>query len=417
MHHLLSKEKIVLSPSEYRFVMRTPISLAVKLKPAAEKIVKKGHPWIFSDSIEKINKEGKAGDIAILFDQRNNKVFGIGLYDPQSPIRIKMLHSGGPAKIDGKFFHQKIQNAFKIRKSLLETQTNAYRLIFGENDGMPGLIVDIYNNVGVIKLYSAIWFPYLDYLIPAIAEVSKTENLVLRLSRNLQKIDVPYNEGDILLGELTNPEVAFMEYGVQFQTDVLLGHKTGFFLDHRANRHQLGKLSKDKTVLDVFSYAGGFSVHALAGGAKEVTSLDFSKQALELAERNAQLNPHSGKHRTVAGDAFSLLEEMTRNGKQFDIVIIDPPSFAKSKKEIEVAKKKYAELATLGTQLTKKGGLLLLASCSSRISSEEFLEVHRSEFERLGLDYEMEDFTQHDIDHPVGFEEGAYLKSAYYRIF
>lgn len=396
--------------------MTNPISLAVKLRPAAEKIVKQGHPWIFSESIEKINKEGKAGDLAVLFDKRNNKVFGIGLYDPDSPIKIKMIHLGGPTKIDEEFFQKKILEAYQIRKPLLETETNAYRLIFGENDGLPGLIVDIYNKVGVIKLYSSIWLPYLKMLIPPIAEISQVESLVLRLSRNLHKMNIPIREGDILFGNFNNPIVDFKEYGVHFQADLLLGHKTGFFLDHRANRHKIGQLAKDKTVLDVFSYAGGFSVHALAGGAREVTSLDFSKQALELAEQNVKLNKHSGNHLVLAGDAFVLLKELVKRKKQYDIVIIDPPSFAKSKKEIEVAKKKYAELAALGIQLTKKRGLLLLASCSSRISANEFLEVHREEFDRLGIQYQLEDFTQHDIDHPVGFEEGAYLKTGYYRI-
>lgn len=396
--------------------MTNPISLAVKLRSTAEKFVKQGHPWIFSESIEKINKEGKAGDLAVLFDHRNNKVFGIGLYDPDSPIRIKMIHLGGPTKIDEVFFQKKISEAFQIRKPLLETDTNAYRLIFGENDGLPGLIVDVYNKVGVVKLYSAIWLPYLKMIIPSIAEISQAESLVLRLSRNLQKMNIPFKEGDVLFGDFHNPSVDFKEYGVQFQADLLLGHKTGFFLDHRANRHKIGQLSKDKTVLDVFSYAGGFSVHALAGGAKEVTSLDFSKQALDLAEQNAKLNEHSGSHLTLAGDAFVLLKELVKKKKQYDIVIIDPPSFAKSKKEIEVAKKKYAELAALGIQLTRKKGILLLASCSSRISADEFLEVHREEFERLGTPYELEEFTQHDIDHPVGFEEGAYLKTGYYRI-
>jgi len=396
--------------------MSHPVSIAIKLRPAAEKIVKQGHPWIFSESIDKINKEGKAGDLAVLFDQRNNKVFGIGLYDPDSPIRIKVIHLGGPLKIDEGFFRKKISNAYQVRKPLLETNTNAYRLIFGENDELPGLIVDIYNNVGVVKAYSAIWLPYLNTLVPILAEISQVDSLILRLSRNLQKVDSGFKEGDILFGSLDNPSVHFKEYGVNFQADLLLGHKTGFFLDHRANRHKVGQLAKGKTVLDVFSYAGGFSVHALSGGAKEVTSLDFSKQALDLAEQNAKLNKHSGNHSTLAGDAFILLRELIKQKKQYDIVIIDPPSFAKSKKEIEVAKKKYAELTNLGIQLTRKKGLLLLASCSSRITADEFLEVHREEFDRLGKNYELEDFTQHDIDHPIGFEEGAYLKSGYYRI-
>lgn len=396
--------------------MEAPKRLAVKLNSKAERSVKQGHPWVFSDSILKIKEGGKTGDLAILFDSKTDKAFAIGLFDADSPIRIKVIHHDGPAKIDEAFFKNKLEHAFELRKPLLRTNTNAYRLLFGENDGFPGLIVDVYNKVGVLKLYSAIWFPYLEMIIPHIAAIAKLDCLILRLSRSLEKSDAPYEEGTILYGALENPEVEFVEYGVRFKTDVLLGHKTGFFLDHRENRRRIGKLSKGKAVLDVFSYAGGFSIHALAGGAKEVTSLDLSKQALELAKQNAELNKPTGKHFTIAGDAFEELKTLIRQEKKYDVVIIDPPSFAKSQAENEIAKKKYVELTEIGIQLTEKGGLLLLASCSSRVTEEELREIHKSVFWRLGVNYTLEDFTQHDIDHPIGFAEGAYLKSGYYRI-
>lgn len=391
--------------------------LAVKLRPIAEKSVKQGHPWVFSESIVKIKKGGKAGDLAVLFDQFTDKVYGLGLYDPDSPIRIKIIHVGNPVQVDEDFFQKKVVEASKKRQPLLKTDTNAYRLIFGENDGFPGLIFDVYNNVGVLKLYSAIWFPYLDFVIPHLVKEAKIEGLILRLSRNVQKLELNHKEGDVLYGKIEKNVVEFREYGVKFQTDILLGHKTGFFLDHRENRYKIRQLARDKTVLDVFSYAGGFSVHALAGGAKEVTSLDFSEQALELAQKNRSLNSHTGKHVTIAGDAFELLNKMIKEGKTYDVVVIDPPSFAKSKSERNVAKKKYSELAELGVYLTKKEGLLLLASCSSRIDEKEFLELHKEVFRRLGVNYSLEEVTAHAIDHPIGFEEGAYLKSAYYRFF
>lgn len=393
-----------------------PRTLAVKLHPKAEKLIKKGHPWVFSDSIEKINKEGNAGDVAILFDQRQNKVFGIGLYDPDSPIRIKMIHHDGSAKIDEDFFERKISTALELRKTLLKN-TNAFRLLYGENDGFPGLVVDVYDKVGVLKLYSPVWFPYLGMIIPKIVEFRKLKALILRLSRNLQKNDFGFSEGSILFGELEDSNLEFHEYGVKFQTDVIAGHKTGFFLDHQQNRHRIGQLSKNKSVLDVFSYSGGFSVHALAGGAREVTSIDFSSHALELAKTNASLNIHHGKHETLVGDAFVILRDLIRQKMKFDIVVIDPPSFAKSSTEVEIAKKKYAELAELGVQLTSKGGIFLLASCSSRVTTEEFYEIHKALFKKLKVNYETINYTAHDIDHPVTFEEGAYLKSAYYRIF
>lgn len=396
--------------------MPQPKTLAVKLKPLAEKIVKQGHPWIFAKSITRLNKEGNAGDIAIMFDHHTDKVFAIGLYDPESIVRIKLIHLGGPLKVNSGFFAKKIDVAYQIRKPLLHTQTNAYRLIFGENDGFPGMICDIYNKVGVIKIYSEIWLPYLQMIAQHIAQVSQVDAIVLRMSRNLQKKDLPQKEGQVIYGTLDSPEVIFEEYGVRFKIDVIHGHKTGFFLDHRENRRRIGEMARGKTVLDVFAYAGGFSIHALAGGAKEVTSIDFSKQALELAKNNAELNPHQGTYQTLQGDAFALLEKMKNEKQEFDIVIIDPPSFAKRKEEEEIAKKKYAQLALLGAALTKPKGLLLLASCSSRIYADAFVEVHRNVFREHGIKYKLLDFTEHDIDHPIAFREGAYLKSAYYRI-
>jgi len=396
--------------------MSTPKRLAVKLKSTAEIAVKKGHPWVFSNSIERINKEGKAGDLAIIFDQRRNRPFAFGLFDPHSPIRIKIIYNEGPIEIDSKFFENKIHKAYELRKPLLSKNVNAYRLLFGENDGMPGLIVDIYNKVGVVKVYSAIWFPYIDILLKPIVEVSGVDALVIRWSRNVQALEMPYKEGELIYGELNNSQVEFTEYGVQFETDVILGHKTGFFLDHRENRRKIGTMSKGKTVLDVFSYSGGFSVHALAGGAKEVTSMDISKQALDLAKHNAELNKHEGVHNIIAGDAFEELEKLIKENKKFDIVIIDPPSFAKNEQEIFIAKKKYEQLTELGVALTKSNGTLLLASCSSRITMKDLLTAHQEAFNRLRVNFTVLEKTTHDIDHPVGFEEGAYLKSVYYKI-
>jgi 23S rRNA (cytosine1962-C5)-methyltransferase len=187
-------------------------------------------------------------------------------------------------------------------------------------------------------------------------------------------------------------------------------------LDHRENRRRVGQLSKNKKVLDVFSYAGGFSVHALANGAKEVTSVDISKQALEVALENGKLNPHKGKHLTICGDAFVVLQELISEGKQFDVVIIDPPSFAKSKKEIRIAIKKYAQLARLGVDVTAKGGILVLASCSSRVLAEDFYSINNEALQSQKRRFEILLKTQHDTDHPVSFPEGAYLKTGYYKL-
>ncbi len=394
-----------------------PNRLAVKLKPAAERMVKKKHPWVFEGSITKQNTSAQAGDLAIIYDHKKNKFLACGLFDPHSPIRIKLLQFGKSATINSDWFLQKIQVAYQIRQPLLATNTNSYRLIYGENDGLPGLIADVYDSVLVVKLYSAIWMPYLADILPHLMEVSSSKTLVLRLSRNLQNNSSQTHglyDGQILVGELPNPTIIFTEHGVRFSANVIAGHKTGYFLDHRHNRRKVGEMAEGKTVLDVFAYTGGFSVHALAGGATAVTSIDISKQALAVAKENAQLNPHKGKHQIMAVDAFEGLLQLQNQNKKFDIVIIDPPSFAKQASEVAKAKHSYQRLAVLGAKLVKKGGLLLLASCSSRITADVFFEIAEQTLATSKQSFTLLAKTFHDIDHPIGFTEGAYLKSGYY---
>lgn len=392
--------------------------IAVKLSKASERMVKKSHPWIFEKGIIKESEGAKAGDLAIIFDERKNKFLAVGLYDPFSPIRIKLLQFHTKAEIGEKWFWQKIEEAYEKRKSLLETDTNSYRLIFGENDSFPGLIVDCYKHAMVVKLYSHVWFPYLSQIVPMLKEVSKAECGILRLSRNLisSKQTFGLENGSYLFGSLDDENILFKEHGVNFKANLIHGHKTGFFLDHRENRRMVGSLSENKEVLDVFSYAGGFSVHALVGGAKSVTSLDISPQALRLASSNVELNKKqiTGTHKTIVKDAFEALSDLVDQKKKFDLVIIDPPSFAKSAKEIAAAENSYARLAKLGIKLTKPNGILVLASCSSRIKADDFFEINQEVIRNENSKLKLRKKTFHDVDHPIGFKEGSYLKAGYY---
>ena len=394
-----------------------PKRLAVKLNAKGEQFVVKGHPWVFSNSIVKINDDAKTGDLAIIFSKNKNKVIALGLFDANSPIRIKIIHnSQEKVEVNSAFFHHKIENALALRQPLLLTNTNSYRLLFGENDGFPGLIADVYDKVLVVKLYSEIWLPYIETIIPSLQQISKAETVVIRLSRSLDNSsNHQLKDGDVIYGTLENEVVEFVEHDVKFSAHVIKGHKTGYFLDHRANRKQVGEWSKNKTVLDVFSYAGGFSVHALYNGAKEVTSLDISKQALEVAIQNGKLNDYTGIHKTIAGDAFEALKQLIKDKKTFDVVVIDPPSFAKQASEIDLAKKKYAQLAQLGEQLTSKNGLLVLASCSSRVVPQAFFDINKQVLLDSNRIFNLILKTGHDIDHPVTFPEGEYLKCGYYR--
>lgn len=394
-----------------------PKNLAVKLNNKGEQFVQKKHPWVFSNNIEKISNDAKTGDLAIIFSKKTNKIIGIGLYDADSPIRIKMIYNESKkVVINAEFFHSKIKKAYQKRANLLQTNTNSYRLLFGENDGFPSLIADVYAKVLVIKLYAEIWLPFLENIAKSLQQISDSETVVIRLSRGLQKSkNHQLQDGEVIFGTLENEVVQFVEHGVQFSANVIKGHKTGYFLDHRENRKRVGELSKNKKVLDVFSYAGGFSVHALYNGAKEVTSLDISKQALDIAQQNGKLNTYTGTHKTIAGDAFEALKKLIKQKTTFNVVVIDPPSFAKQASEIELAKKKYYQLAQLGAQLTAKNGLLVLASCSSRVLAEDFFVINDKALNALNKNFKMVSKTTHDIDHPITFPEGAYLKCGYYQ--
>lgn len=391
-----------------------PARIAVKLNKTGQRSIKQGHPWVFDQAIEKISEGARSGDLAIIFDNHTDKLLGVGYIDMGSPIRIKMLGLGA-IQINSDFFKSRLKDAYQLRKPLLKTQTNAYRLVFGENDGFPGLIVDIYNRVVVVKLYSAIWFQHLGWLPEYLCELTKANTVVLRLSRNLQKTAAHYKEGQLLFGSLTDSRVAFLEHGLKFFADVLKGHKTGYFLDHRHNRKMVGSLALGKRVLDVFAYAGGFSVHALAGGAQSVTSVDLSSQALEVARQNAAANPHKGAHICLQGDAFELLDKLNGDGQHFDIVVVDPPAFAKQQADISKAKNAYRRLVNLAAPLVSTGGMLVMASCSSRISAASFFNLVAQTLKESGYSYELWKQTAHDLDHPIGFAEGAYLKCGYYK--
>jgi len=327
-----------------------------------------------------------------------------------------MLTRQSGTKINSDWLSAKFQTAFSKRAKLLEKNTNAYRLCFGENDGLPSLICDVYAKVAVLKIYSRIWLPHLEDIKEALITTIDCSTIVLRFSRSVHR-DNTYSDltdGQVIYGELESEEVLFIEHGVRFFANVIKGHKTGFFLDHRHNRTRIQKLAKGKTVLDVFSYAGGFAVHALVGGAKQVVALDISKQALSVAKKNAELN--NATLNTIAGDAFIELKKLIAHNKTFDIVIIDPPAFAKAAKEIPTAINQYRRLAKLGIELVSRNGILLLASCSSRVSADAFYQTVEEGMSASRKSFSLMEKTFHDEDHPIDFPEGAYLKSGYYKI-
>lgn len=395
--------------------------MAVHLTQPAAKAIKAGHPWLFDQGIEKLSHPGRAGDLAVLFDHYRRFV-GIGLYDPHSPIRVKVLHHGQPAEINQAWFETKIAQAINLRRPLLDSpRTNGYRLIHGENDGLPGLVLDRYAQTGVLKLYSPIWLPYLSILLPAVLQNLPLEQLVLRLSRTTQHEQLfGLADGQVLFGPPVTAEIVFQENGLVFLADVLQGHKTGFFLDQRENRARVGELAAGQDVLDVFAYNGGFSLYSARGGARSITSLDISQPALRTITTHFKLNDHlpavaATPHHLLAGDAFELLAQLAQQKKLYDLVVIDPPSFAKSQAEIERAFFSYGRLAELGLGVLQPGGLLVMSSCSSRVTADQFFNLVQRTAAAVERPLREVQHTLHPLDHPVTFPEGAYLKCLFGR--
>jgi 23S rRNA (cytosine1962-C5)-methyltransferase len=398
--------------------MKVPATIAIKLNKAAEKAVKQGHPWVFEQSIEKgPDKVAAAGSLCVLFDQRTNKPFAFGLWDPNEIIRIKIIFRGERLQLNLEFWNSQLKKAYYERAELITNGVTGYRGIHGENDSFPGLILDVYRQVGVLKIYSEIWKPYLEVLMGEIQKQFDLETIVIRFSRKIaQKNTFPYQEGDIIGKELSTEKVIFEEYGVQFYAYTKSGHKTGFFLDQRPNRFWVQQNAKGKKVLDVFSYVGGFGIHALKGNAKSLTSIDISQHAMEVASENIELNKlDASKWTPLAMDAFIALENLIQENEQFDIVIIDPPSFAKQASEVSNALKQYERLARLGRELVAKNGTLILGSCSSRITLADFQEAHQNANITTSYGWMHLHTTLHDDDHPITFPESNYLKTIFYR--
>jgi 23S rRNA (cytosine1962-C5)-methyltransferase len=400
-----------------------PKTLRLRLRPTAESIVRSGHPWVFGDSIKEQNREGAAGELAVIFD-RNDKFLAVGFYDPDSPIRVRILHTGKPIQIDANFWKSRFDAAMAKRAGMFDERTTGYRCIHGENDGFPGLVLDRYDDTFVLKIYTAAWrdrtreiLPFLvgidakrvistsaaphceehQHLIPSIPKI------VLRSSRNLN-----LGEPRVLQGVIDGA-VQFLESGLRFEADVLRGQKTGFFLDQRENRKIVETLARDRDVLNTFSFSGGFSVYAARGGARTVTDVDISAHALVNARRNFALNNlEQGRHETIQADTFEFLASKPTG--RFGLIVLDPPSLAKRESEKSGALGAYRKLVEFALAWLAPKGILVAASCSAHVTPEEFFTTvlkasKLKEFRR----------TENPPDHPAAYPEARYLKCIYLR--
>ena len=382
--------------------------LRIYLKQGRERPVLNGHPWIFSGAIERI--EGAENDLGVadVFDCKKNWL-ARGLYNPKSQIRLRLL-TWQKEEIDGEFFGRRLSAALAFRKRQILTSTNAYRLVNGEGDFLPGLIVDCYANILVCQFFTAGMAIFKDDIVEALQLLEPGAAIFERSEGRVGDEEGLEAATGALSGEGPPEHVIIEENGYKFLVDVRHGQKTGFFLDQRDNRVFMSTLAHDRSVLNCFSFTGAFSVYAFGGGAKEVVTFDSSKSALELAEQNLQLNGFAQTPgELLKGDAFAYLKEIDR---RFDLIVLDPPSLAPKRSDVDAATGGYKFLNLHALKHLNPGGVLLTFSCSQHLSIDLFQKVVFGAAVDAGRKVTMIKRLSQPIDHPVSLHhpEGEYLK-------
>jgi 23S rRNA (cytosine1962-C5)-methyltransferase len=385
---------------------------ALILKAGREKSLLRRHPWIFSGAVQHVDGEPVSGATVDLLSS-NKQFLARGSYSPNSQIRARVW-TFEDEPIDADFFRQKIQLAIDTRQKLnLENLSNAQRLIYAESDGIPGLIVDRYGDVLVLQSLTTGSEFWKETLADLLLEETGLSAIYERSDADVRELEGLESKVGLLRGNLSSSLFPITEHNLKFSVNLQSGHKTGFYLDQRANRLRVRELAKDKDVLDGFCYTGGFTVNALAGGAESVLSIDSSADALALAKENVALNSLPiEKTNFMEGDVFQLLRKFRDENRSFDMIILDPPKFAPTAAQAERAARGYKDINLLAFKLLRPGGVLVTFSCSGGIDAGLFQKIIAGAALDAGVDAQIVEHLSQNIDHPVSlyFPEGAYLK-------
>lgn len=378
------------------------------LRPNIKKRVEKGHPWVYANEIGRVAGEPSPGDIVRVFSHRE-KFIGKGYINPQSMIRVRILTRNEQEEIDEAFFRSRIVRAWEYRKKLVDTRS--CRVIFAEADGLPGLIVDKFNDYLSVQTLTLGMDRYLDVIVRILAETIAPRGIYERNDTNVRELEGLEQRKGFLSGRF-EPRTIIEENGVEMLVDIENGQKTGYFLDQRENRLAIKDLVKDADVLDCFCHTGSFALHAARFGARKVTAVDISDHAIGTAKKNAELNGLAGNIEFITANAFDLLREYEKSGRQFDVVILDPPAFTKTARKTESAKKGYKEINLRGMRLLKPGGFLFTASCSHYMYPDIFREVLRDAALDANRTIREVEYRTQAKDHPYlwNYEESLYLK-------
>jgi len=383
----------------------------IHLKKGREKSLKRRHPWIFSGAVEKA--AGKAGDTVEVRDG-SGQTLALAAYSPQSQIRARVWSFDVGDSIDRKFFQKRIQTALEMRERLPSAKhTNAMRLIHGESDGLPGLVVDRYADVLVAQFLAAGVERWREEILDLLVEITGCEAVFERSDAEVRKLEGLQPRTGFVRGNRSASRCPIIEHGLNFRVDVEQGQKTGFFLDQRENRQRVRALAAGREVLDGFCYTGGFAIAALAGGAKHVSAIESSADAIQIAKENLAANPlAAGGIEFVQADVFKYLRLLRDKGSRYDLIVLDPPKLAPTAAHAKNAARAYKDVNLLAFKLLAPGGLLATFSCSGGVSAELFQSIVAGAALDAGAEAKIIERFTAAADHPVALEfpEGEYLK-------
>jgi 23S rRNA (cytosine1962-C5)-methyltransferase len=385
---------------------------ALYLKPKEHRRLLSGHLWVFSNELREVPRDIAAGETVQLYTH-DGRLLGTGFFNPQSLIAFRLL-TRSEEQPDREFFRKKILEALTLRNKIYPSaETNAWRLVHGESDGLPGLVIDRFDKALVLQSFSAGMDRHLPLITEVLKEIFDPKAIVLRNEASIRELEGLSLYKEMILGGPDDVHQVITDDGISYRVNILEGQKTGFFLDQRENRRVIRKYSAGADVLDIYTNDGGFALNAMHAGARSTTMVDISQEALQRAEQNARMNGMKD-FSIVASDAFEALSRLKQENRAFDLVILDPPSFTKSRKTVPTALKAYAKLNRLGLQLVRDEGFLATASCSHHISEEDFLaSVHLGAMQ-AGKHLRLICRNAQPPDHPMllSMPETGYLKFA-----
>lgn len=384
----------------------------ILLKKKEDRRIRSGHLWVFSNEIQEVKGDPVIGDVVELLSAGGLSL-GVGLYNPHSLIAFRLL-SSSVEEIDQHFFRRRIARALDVRQKL-SLDGDAMRVIHGEADSLPGLIVDKYNDYLAIQTLSFGMDLRLPLICDVLEEMFRPTGIVARNESSLRTLEQLPPLKTVLRGRVAPTTI--LEHGVRYVVDLMEGQKTGFYLDQKENRAVVRRYSKDAKVLDCFCNDGGFALNAAYGGAASVEGIDSSPEAILRAQENARLN-NLMNVTFLQGDVFEKLKQLIVERQTYDVIVLDPPSFTRSRKNVQTAKKGYRSLHTHAFTLLKKNGILLTASCSHHIEGNVFVDIVDDAARKLGRQVQLLDWRGASPDHPVlpAVPETRYLKFGVFHV-